>query len=406
MKKVGKTTRPFRYDLNQIPYDYTVEVGSRFKGLDLIDRVPDELCMEVHDIEQETGIKTIPMEKKCKKAKWLSEEALQITLKRREAKSKGEKEIYSHLNAELQRIARADMKAFFSDQCKEIEENNRMGKTRDLPKKIRDTKGAFPAKMGTIKDRNGMDLTEAEDIKKRWQEYTEYKKELHDPDYHDGVITHLEPDILECEVKWALESITKNKAGECDGIPVELFQILKDDAMKVLHSICQQIWKTQQWPQDWKISIFIPIPKKGNPKESSNYCTISLISHTSKVMLRILQSRLQQYMNQERPDVQTGFRKGRGARDQIANTSWIIEQAREFQRNLYFCFIDYAKAFDRVDHNTVENSEMGIPDHLTCLWRNLYAGQETTVRNGHGIIDWFQVGKGVTSRLYIVTLII
>ena len=198
MKKVAKTTRPFKYDLNQIPYDYTVEVRNRFKELDLIDRVPDELWMEVHDIVQETGIKTIPVEKKCKKAKWLSGEALQIAVKRREAKSKGEKERYEHLNAEFQRIARRDKKAFFSDQCKEIEENNRMGMTSDLFKKIRDTKGTFHANMGSIKDRNGMDLTEAEDIKKRWQEYTEelYKKELHNPDNHNGVITNLEPDIL------------------------------------------------------------------------------------------------------------------------------------------------------------------------------------------------------------------
>ena len=160
--------------------------------------------MEVHDIVQETGIKTITKKKKCKKAKWLSEEVLQIAVKRREEKSKGEKERYSHLNAEFQRRARRDKKAFLSDQCKDIEENNRMGKTRDLFKKIRDTKGAFHAKMGSIKDRNGRDLTEAEDIKKRWQEYTEelYKKDLHNPDNHDGVITHLEPDILECEVKW------------------------------------------------------------------------------------------------------------------------------------------------------------------------------------------------------------
>ena len=164
--------------LNQIPYDYTVEVRNRFKGLDLIDRVPDELWTEVHDFVQETGIKTIPMEKKCKKEKWLSEEALQITMKRREAKSKGEKERYSHLNAEFQRIARRDKKAFLSNQGTEIEENNRMGKSRDLFKKITDNKGNFHAKMGTIKDKNGMDLTEAEDIKKRWQEYTEelYKK--------------------------------------------------------------------------------------------------------------------------------------------------------------------------------------------------------------------------------------
>ena len=164
--------------------------------------MPDELWMKVCDIVQETGIKTIPMEKKCKKAKWLSGEALQIAVKRRKTKSKGEKERYKHLNAEFQRITRRDKEAFFSNQCKEIEENNRMGKTRDVFKKIRDTKGTFHAKMGSIKDRNGLDLTEAEDIKKRWQEYTEalYKKDLHDPDNHDGVITNLEPDILESEV--------------------------------------------------------------------------------------------------------------------------------------------------------------------------------------------------------------
>ena len=162
-------------------------------------------------------------------------------------KSKGEKERYTHLNAEFQRIARRDKKAFLSDQCKEIEENNRMGKTRDLFKKIRDTKGTFHAKMGSIKDRNGMDLTEAEDIKRRWQEYTEelFKKDLHDPDNHNGVIIHLKPDILECEVKWVLGSITTNKASGGDRIQVEIFQILKDDAVKVLHSICQQIRKTQ-----------------------------------------------------------------------------------------------------------------------------------------------------------------
>ena len=180
-------------------------------------------------------------------------------------------------------------------------------KATDLFKKIRDTKGTFHANMGSIKDRYGMDLREAEDIKKRWQEYTEElcKKDLQDPDNHNGVITHLEPDILECEV--ALGSITMNTANGGDGIPAELFEILKDDAVKVLHSICQHIWKTQQWPQDWKRSVFIPIPKKDNAKECSNYCTIALISHASKVMLKILQARLQQYMNRELPDVQAGF---------------------------------------------------------------------------------------------------
>ena len=273
-----------------------------------------------------------------------------------------------------------------------------MGKTRDLFKKTRDTKGTFHAKMGTIKDRNSMDLTEAEDIKKRWQEYTELcKKGLHDPDNHDGVITHLETDILECEVKWALGSITTNKASGGDGIPVELFQILKDDAVNVLHSICQQMWKTQQWPQGQKRPVFIPTPKKGNAEECSNCLTIALISHVSKVMLKILQARLQQYMNCELPDVQARFRKGKGTRNRITNICWIIEKAKEFQKNIYFCFIDYAKSFDCVDHNKLQKilQEMGIPDHQTCLLRNLYASQETTDRTGYGTTDCFQIGKGV-----------
>ena len=178
-----------------------------------------------------------------------------------------------------------------------------------------------------------------------------YKKDLHDSDNHDGVITHLEPDILECEVKWALESITMNKASGGDGIPLELFQVLKDEAVTVLHSICQQIWKTQQWPQDWKRSVFIPTPKKGNAKECSNYCTIALISHSSKVMLKILQAKLQQYVNREISDVQTELRKGRGTRYQTANIRWVIEKSKRVPEKHYFCFTEYAKAFDHVDHN-------------------------------------------------------
>ena len=184
-----------------------------------------------------------------------------------------------------------------------------------------------------------MDLTEAKDIKMRWQEYTElYKKHLYYPDNQDGVITHLEPNLLEHKVKQALRSIIMTKASGGNGLSVELFLILKDDVVKVLHSICQQIWKTHQWPQDWKTSVFLPIPKKGNFKECSNYSTIALISQASKVMLKILQGRLQQYVNCELPDVQAGFRKGRGTRDQIANIHWIMEKTKEFQKNIYFCF--------------------------------------------------------------------
>ena len=187
-----------------------------------------------------------------------------------------------------------------------------------------------------------------------------------------------------------------NKASGDDGIPVELVQILKDDAMKVLHSICQQVWKTQQWPQDWKRPLFTPVPKKGNAKEHSNYHTISLISHTSKVMLKILQARLQQYMNHELLDVQAGFRKGRRTRDQTGNICWIIDKAREFQKNIYFCFIDYVTAFGcGITTNWKILQEMRIPEHLTCLLINLYADQEATIRSWHGTTDWFQTGKGV-----------
>ena len=211
-------------------------------------------------------IKTIPRKKQSQKARWLSEDALQIAEKR-EVKGKREKERYTHLNAEFQTIARRDKKAFLSDQCKEKEENNRMGKTRDLFKKIRDTKGTFHAKMDTIKDRNDMDLTEAEDIKEKWQEYTGelYKKDVHDPDNHDGVSSNLETDILECEVEWALRSITTNKASGGDGIPIKIFQILKDDAVKVLHSICQQIWKTSSGHRTGKGQFSFPSQRKAIP---------------------------------------------------------------------------------------------------------------------------------------------
>ena len=233
-----------------------------------------------------------------KKAKRLSQEALLTAEERSEVKGKGKKERYTQLNAEFQRKARRDKKAFYNEQCKETEENNRMGKTRHFFKKTGAVKGTLYARMGTIKERNGMDLTEAEGMKKRWQEYTEelYKKGLNDPDNHHGGVTHLEPDILEYEVKWALRSITTNKASGGDGIPVELFQILKDDAVKVLHIMSANLENSAVATRLEKVS-FHSIPKKGNVKECSNYCTTVLISHASMVMLKILQARLQLYVN-------------------------------------------------------------------------------------------------------------
>ena len=188
-----------------------------------------------------------------------------------------------------------------------------------------------------------------------------------------------------------------SKASGVEGIPVELFIIPKDDAVKVLHSVYQQTWKTQQWLQDWKRSVFSLIPKKGNAKECSNYCTIALISQASKVMFKILQARLQQHVNCEFPDVQAGFRKSKGTRDQIANIHWIIKKARKFPKNISICFVDYTKTFDCVDHNKLWKilKEVGLPDHLPCFLRNLYAGQEAAVRTGHGTTDWFQIRKGI-----------
>ena len=231
-------------------------------------------------------------------------------------------------------------------------------------------------------------------------------------------ITHLEPDILECEVQWALGSITMNKASGGDGIPVELYQILKDDAVKVLHSICHQIWKTQQWPQDWKRSVFIPIPKKGNAKGCSNYHTIALISHASKVMLKILQAKLQQYMNHEFPDVQAGFRKGWfWSRDQdfdqvfepeikLSTSSGSLKKQESSRKTSISALLTMPKPFTMwITINWKTLKEMGIPDHLTHLLRNLYAGQEETVRTGYGTTNWSQIGKWVCQGC-IVTLLI
>ena len=248
-----------------------------------------------------------------------------------------------------------------------------------------------------------MDLTEAEDIKKRARIHRRtIQKDLNDPENHDGVITHLEPAILKCKVTSALGSITMNKASGGDGIPVELFQILKYVVVKVLHSICQQIWKTQQWPQDLKSSVFTSIQKEGNAKECSNYHTMAVISHTGKGMLKIVQVRLHQSMNLEVPDIKSGFRKGSGTRDQTSNIHWIIEKAREFQKNIHFCFTDNTKAFVCVDHNKLWNilKEMGVPDHIICLLRNLYVGQEATFRTRHGATVCFQIRKGIQQAVY------
>ena len=232
-----------------------------------------------------------------------------------------------------------------------------------------------------------------------WKEYIEefYKTYLNELDNYDDVVTHPEPVILECEVKWALGSTAVNKANGCDGIPVELFKTPKDDAIKVLYSVCQQVWKTQQWPQNSKRSIFIPVPKKGSTKEYSNHWPIALISYAIKVMLKILQASLQHYVNRELPDVRAGFRRRKETKDQFANIGWIIEKARESQKKISTSVsLSMLKSLTVwIIANCGKLLEMEIPDHLMCFLRNLYADQKATVRTGHGTTDWFHIGKGV-----------
>ena len=231
--------------------------------------------------------------------------------------------------------------------------------------------------------------------------------ELNEPNYYDGVVSHWEPDILECEVKWTLRSTALNKASGSEAIPVEQFKSLKDDTNKVLYSLCHQIWKTQQWPQDWKSSVLIPVPKKDSTKECANHQTVALISHASKFMLKILHSRLQHYVNQELPDVQAGLRNRRGSRDQITSIHWIIEKQGHF-RKISISFIISAKAFDCVDQDKrwTNLREMGIPDHLIYFLRNLYGGKEATVRTQYGTTDWFKIRERSTIQLSVVTMFV
>ncbi|KHJ39844.1 endonuclease/exonuclease/phosphatase family protein [Trichuris suis] len=292
LKTIRKADRPNRYNLENIPHEYGMEVTNKIKGLRLTNRMPEKPWSEVRRIVQEAAMRITPQGNKSKKATWLSQEALHITEERREAKGRGERERFAQLNAVFQRIARRDQIGFSG---RVVEDNNRLNRTRDLYKTIRRMRESFHTKTSKIKYENGRDLTNVEEIKSGWREYFKalYKKDLNAITRHDGTVGDLEPDILESEFIRALRSISNNKAPGHDRIPVELFKILKEDATKVLQSICQQIWKTQQRPFAWTRSIYDPIPKTGDVRECSSYRTVAHISHASKVMLKILQARLQ-----------------------------------------------------------------------------------------------------------------
>ena len=399
LKKIKRVALPKRYDLENIPEKYTLEVKNRFKALDLLERQPDELWGEIKHIIEEEAKEKVPIIKKQKGAKWLSEKAIRIAEERRKMKARKDVQGMRRLNADFQRQARKDKETYLNKECMEIEENNKIGRTRDLFKKIRDITGKFTPKIGVMKNRDGKDLVEEFEIKKRWKEYTEglYMKDKNITEIYQEKEYNEEPLVLESEVRWAVNELANRKSPGEDGLPIELFKAAGEEAIRVLTALCQQVWKKISWPKEWKRSVFIPIPKKGDAKECSNNRTIALIPHASKVLLKVLQKRLEPYIEREMPDEQAGFRKGRGTRDQIANLRWIMEKTREYQKEIYMCFIDYSKAFDCVDHSKLWNGlrTMGIPEHLILLIKNVYMEQEATVRTVYGDTEGFKIGKGV-----------
>jgi exonuclease III len=399
LKKVNRTSLPKRYDLENIPAKYAIEVRNRFSALDTVERNPEELWEEISEIVKEEAKRNIPTLTKKKKSKWLSEQAIKIADERRKMKARGDVQGMRRLNADFQRQARKDKETYLNKECMEIEENNKRGRTRDLFKKIRDITGKFTPRIGVMKNRDGKDLGEEFEIKKRWKEYTEelYMKDSNSSDIHQEIDYTVEPMILESEVRWAMNELADRKSPGDDGLPIELFKAAGEDSIQVLTALCQQVWKKIAWPKEWKRSVFIPIPKKGDSRECANNRTIALLPHASKVLLKVLQGRLEPYMEREMPAEQAGFRRGRGTRDQIANLRWIMEGTREYQKEIFMCFLDYSKAFDCVDHDKlwIGLRTMGVPEHLILLIKSVYKEQEATVRTAFGNTDWFKIGKGV-----------
>ncbi|XP_064123393.1 uncharacterized protein LOC135227268 [Loxodonta africana] len=314
----------------------------------------------------------------------MSEETPKLALECPVAKAKGRIHEVKELNRRFQRASQEDKIKCYNDICKELEMENQKGRTCSAFLKLKELKKKFKPRVAIVKDSMGKILNDAGSIKRRWKEYTEslYQKELVDIQPFQEVAYDQEPMVLKEEVQASLKALVKNKAAGIDGISIETFQ-QTDAALKVLTHLCQEIWKTASWPTDWKRSIFMPIPKKGDPTECGNYRTISLISHASKILLKIIQKRLQQYINGELPEIQAGFRRGRGTRDIIADVRWILGESREYRKDVYLCFIDYAKAFDCVDHNKLWMAlRMGVSEHLIVLMRNLYIDQEAVVQTG------------------------
>ena len=389
-------------DIDKIGSTYATEVTKCFETLALDELQETEVMWErIKEIVVQCAEQYIPYRSHTRRTMWIKKETVAIAEERRIAKMSGNRDKTKLLNAAFQRAARKDKEEFWSEECAKAQEAYRKGNTRELYHHARKNRTVFMARQANVRGNNGEVIHSQDGIRKRWKAHTEqlYAGNNYSDDEHYGgeetleLEMELEPDIMEEEVIWAMKQLASGKSPGIDNITLELLHPLPTN---VLTSLCQRIWKSCEWPKEWRRSVFVPIPKKGDTMNCANYRTIALIPHASKVLLKIIQHRLSSIIERELPDEQAGFRKGRGTRDHIANLRWIMEKAREHQKKLYICFIDYSRAFDSIDHAKLWKclDEMGAPAHLCKLIRSLYTDQEATVRTPYGDTDWFKIKKG------------
>ena len=401
IKTIHKTFQQTSYDLEKINDDFKIELKNRFELLyhQEHDSTSDEFWNSVKFTVTQVADRFIAKRTRKKVTPWLSEAAIEIAEKRRSAKIKRNDNLYRQLNYEFQKQARKDKEDNLRDTCKRLEKLSECGKTRDFFKEIKNITGTFDPKCSTVNSETGKACTDRNAVKDRWKEYTD-SLYARDPNVNDTFSTPEytnEPEILEAEVHYALHSLSNGKSAGCDNIPVELMKAGDDKSVKTLTILCNKVWYEKTWPNDWKKAIYVPIFKKGDKKACSNYRTISLISHTSKVLLKVIQKRLERFLVDELPNKQAGFKIGSGTRDHIFNIRTIMEKYREYKKPIYLCFIDYSKAFDCVDHERLWCTlhQMGTPTHLIVLLQQLYDQQVATVRTEYGETDPIVIGKGV-----------
>ena len=404
LRKIKKPTAPLRFDLTKIPEEYGVEIANKFETLLGLaeEKTPDELACEAQTILLESAKNHIPKRKK-KNQRYISEETLKLIEERREMKVKGSSQcsaLYKEKSREIKRNIRKDKKQYIEKECKEMEDLHAKNKDRQLFKKVQEMTREFQPSLKVIKNKQGEVLTENEDILGRWREYCSEMysaPQTSDTSNQEVEVEFQEPEPLVDEVRWALNEISNGKSPGCDDVPIELIKEGKDKSILLYHAIILKIWRTKSWPIAWKRSVYIPLPKKGDLKLCSNYRTIALISHASKILLKIIQKRIERKLDEEINIVQAGFRPNRGTRDHIFNLRNILEKCREYNKDLYACFIDYSKAFDCVVHKTMWKImlEMGFSRHLVRLIESLYVDQEAAVRVDGEMSEWFEVGKGV-----------